>query len=60
MIREAEQILERLPVLLREKPELRYRLWEVISEEFPSRREMERLLAELAAMREESNRRFEA
>ncbi|MBI2567708.1 MAG: hypothetical protein HYV63_11815 [Candidatus Schekmanbacteria bacterium] len=59
MIRDAQEILERLPELLRATPELRYRLYEVIAEEFPPRREMERLLAELAAMREESNRRFE-
>ncbi|MBI2569090.1 MAG: hypothetical protein HYV63_18895 [Candidatus Schekmanbacteria bacterium] len=60
MTRDAQKILERLPELLRATPELRYRLYEVIAEEFPPRREMERLLSELAAMREQSNRRFEA
>ncbi|MBI2571009.1 MAG: hypothetical protein HYV63_28725 [Candidatus Schekmanbacteria bacterium] len=60
MIRDAQEILEQLPELLRAAPELRYRLYEVIADEFPPRREMERLLAELTAMREESNRRFEA
>ncbi|MBI2568344.1 MAG: hypothetical protein HYV63_15075 [Candidatus Schekmanbacteria bacterium] len=60
MIREAKEILDRLPELLRTTPELRYRLYEVIAEEFPPRREMERVLSELAAMREESNRQFAA
>ncbi|MBI2568623.1 MAG: hypothetical protein HYV63_16500 [Candidatus Schekmanbacteria bacterium] len=60
MIHEAEEILDRLPELLRASPELRFRLYEVLAEEFPSRREMERLLAELAEQRQESAQRYEA
>ncbi|MBI2570629.1 MAG: hypothetical protein HYV63_26805 [Candidatus Schekmanbacteria bacterium] len=56
MVREAKQLLERLAGLLRTTPALRYRLYEVIAEELPPRYVMERVLNELAAMREQSNR----
>lgn len=49
-----------LPHLLREHPEVRHELWGLMLEAFPLRQEFLAFLQELRAMREESNRRFEA
>jgi hypothetical protein len=54
-----EQLRRVLPQLLREHPEVRYELWGLMLEAFPSRQELLALLEELRALREESNRRFE-
>src|ERR671919_71433 len=54
-----EQLRRILPQLLREHPEVRYELWGLMLEAFPSRQELLAFLEELRALREESNRRFE-
>ena len=54
-----EQLRQELPRLLRERPEVRYELWGMMLEAFPSRQEFMDLLEEMRASREESNRRFE-
>jgi len=67
----AEEVVKSLPMLLKEHPELRMELYGILSEEFVSRSEFydymkksderfERLLRELRAFREDTNRRFEA
>jgi hypothetical protein len=67
----AEEVVKSLPMLLKEHPELRMELYGILSEEFVSRSEFyeymkksderfERLLQELRAFREDTNRRFEA
>ncbi len=55
-----EQLRRALPQLLREHPEVRHELWGLMLEAFPSRQEFLAFLEELRALREESNRRFEA
>ena len=66
----AEEVVKSLPMLLKEHPELRTEIYEIISDEFVRRREFyeymeksderfERLLQELRAFREDTNRRFE-
>ena len=55
-----EQLRRALPRLLREHPEVRHELWGLMLEAFPSRQEFLAFLEELRALREESNRRFEA
>ncbi|MCS6926574.1 MAG: DUF3782 domain-containing protein [Candidatus Binatia bacterium] len=54
-----EQLRTHLPRLLREHPEVRYELWGMMLEAFPSRQEFVTVLEELRALREEGNRRFE-
>jgi hypothetical protein len=67
----AEEVVKVLPTLLKEHPELRTEIYEIISDEFVRRSEFyeymkksderfERLLQELRAFREDTNRRFEA
>ena len=67
----AEEVVKSLPMLLKERPELRTEIYEIISDEFVRRSEFyeymkksderfERLLQELRAFREDTNRRFEA
>ena len=67
----AEEVVKSLPLLLKEHPELRTEIYEIISDEFVRRSEFyeymeksderfERLLQELRAFREDTNRRFEA
>lgn len=66
-----EEVIKSLSVLLKERPELRWEIYRIISEEFVRRDELyeymkrsderfERLFKELRESREESNRRFEA
>jgi hypothetical protein len=55
-----EQLRRTLPQLVREHPEIRHELWGLMLEAFPSRQEFTAFLDELRALREESNRRFEA
>jgi hypothetical protein len=66
----AEEVVKSLPMLLKEHPELRTEIYGIISDEFVRRGEFydymkksderfERLLQELRAFREDSNRRFE-
>jgi hypothetical protein len=55
-----DQLRQELPRLLRERPEVRYELWGMMLEAFPSRQEFMDLLEEVRASREESNRHFEA
>ena len=66
----AEEVVKSLPVLLKEHPELRTEIYEIISDEFVRRSEFyeymkksderfERLLRELREFREDTNRRFE-
>lgn len=66
----AEEVVKSLPMLLKEHPELRMEIYEIISDEFVRRSEFyeymeksderfERLLQELRAFREDTNRRFE-
>ena len=54
------QLRRALPQLLREHPEVRHELWGLMLEAFPSRQGFLAFLDELRALREESNRRFEA
>ena len=54
-----EQLRRDLPTLLREHPEVRYELWGMMLEAFPSREEFRALLDEIRSMREDTNRRFE-
>jgi hypothetical protein len=67
----AEEVIRTLPMLLKEHPELRTEIYKIISDEFVRRGEFydymkksderfERLLQELRAFREDTNRRFEA
>ena len=67
----AEEVIKSLPGLLKERPELRWEIYRIISDEFVRRDEFyeymkrsderfERLFNELRESREESNRRFEA
>ena len=67
----AEEVIKSLPGLLKEHPELRLRIYDVLSEEFVRRGEFyefmkksderfEQLLQELRAFRVDTNRRFEA
>ena len=67
----AEEVINSLPGLLKERPELRWEIYRIISDEFVRRDEFyeymkrsderfERLFNELRESREESNRRFEA
>ena len=67
----AEEVVRTLPMLLKEHPELRTEIYEIISGEFVRRGEFyeymrksderfERVLQELRAFREDTNRRFEA
>ena len=67
----AEEVVKSLPGLLREHPELRTEIYKILSDEFVIRSEFyeymkksderfERLLQELKAFREDTNRRFEA
>ena len=67
----AEEVVKSLPMLLKEHPEFRMEIYEIISDEFVRRSEFyeymkksderfERLLQELRAFREDTNRRFEA
>ncbi|MBI4577685.1 MAG: DUF3782 domain-containing protein [Planctomycetes bacterium] len=64
MTDEARALLERLPGLLKEAPELRYQLYELLSETFARRDDLSRILDAMdrrfEEAREESNRRFEA
>jgi chaperonin cofactor prefoldin len=55
-----EQLRRALPQLLREHPEVRHELWGLMLEAFPSRQEFLAFWDELRALREDSNRRFEA
>ena len=55
-----EQLRQNLPKLLQEHPEVRYELWGMMLEAFPSRHEFLALLEEIRAMRDDMNRRFEA
>ncbi|KAF5426244.1 hypothetical protein C5S39_15110 [Candidatus Methanophagaceae archaeon] len=66
----AEEVVKSLPALLKEHPELRTEIYEIISDEFVRRSEFyvymeksderfERQLQELRAFREDTNRRFE-
>jgi hypothetical protein len=55
-----EQLRRNLPRLLREHPEVRHELWGMMLEVFPSRQEFMELLQEMRALREDTNRRFEA
>jgi hypothetical protein len=66
----AEEVVKSLPGLLKEHPELRTEIYEIISDEFVRRSEFyeymkksderfERLLRELREFREDTNRRFE-
>jgi hypothetical protein len=66
----AEEVVKSLPMLLKEHPELRTEIYEIISDEFVRRGEFydymkksderfESLLQELRAFREDTNRRFE-
>ena len=67
----AEEVVKSLPVLLKEHPEFRMEIYDIISDGFVRRSEFyeymkksddrfERLLQELRAFREDTNRRFEA
>jgi hypothetical protein len=66
----AEEVVKSLPMLLKEHPELRTEIYEILSDEFVRRGEFyeymkksderfEKLLQELRAFREDTNRRFE-
>ena len=55
----AESVIEALPRILEEKPEIRYKFYEIIEKRFSSRDEMTRVLEEIKILREESNKRFE-
>lgn len=66
----AEEVIKSLPMLLKEHPELRLKIYEIISEEFVRKGEFyeymkksderfEMLLQALRAFREDSNRRFD-
>jgi hypothetical protein len=56
-----ELLLIELPNLLRQRPEFRHKVQEIIFEAAPSSKdENQKLLQEIKALREDSNRRFEA
>ncbi|MBT9149095.1 MAG: hypothetical protein DDT28_00515 [Dehalococcoidia bacterium] len=66
-----KEILKGLPELLREEPQLRWEIYEILSAEFSRKEDLreymrrsdekfERIFQELKALREDSNRRFEA
>ena len=66
----ADEVVKSLPMLLREQPELRTEIYLILSDEFVTRGEFysylkksderfDRLLHDLRAFREDSNRRFE-
>ncbi|MBI4701345.1 MAG: hypothetical protein HY744_09330 [Deltaproteobacteria bacterium] len=57
---EARALLEKLPLLLRQRPGLRQQLYDLLSEQYVTRREMAEVLAELKALRLDTNARFEA
>ena len=67
----AEEVIKSLPRLLKEHPELRLRIYDILSEEFVRKGEFyefmkksderfEKLLQELRAFREDTNRRLKA
>ncbi|ODS37363.1 hypothetical protein BEH94_07750 [Candidatus Altiarchaeales archaeon WOR_SM1_SCG] len=56
----AESVIEALPGILEERPEIRYKFYAIIEEKFPSREETNRILEEIKSMRKESNKRFDA
>lgn len=60
MTDEARMILERLPELLRQTPQLRYQIYDLLAERFVEKAEFNRLLAEIQASRQEADRRFDA
>ena len=60
MTDEAQAILEQLPEILKRSPDLRYKLYELLAEQFASRNEIAEILAEMKSNREEARERFEA
>ena len=54
----AEGVIEALPWVLEQNPDLKYKIYAILEEHFPPREETNRLLKELKEMREESNKRF--
>lgn len=60
MTDEARTILEKLPELLKQTPQLRYQIYDLLAETFVRRDELTRILDELRAQREASDRRFAA
>ena len=67
----AEEVIRSLPGILKKKPELRWEIYEVLSEEFARKLDLhaymkrsderfEQLFKELRALREDSNRGFDA
>jgi uncharacterized coiled-coil DUF342 family protein len=54
-----DAIRKELPLLLKEDPEFRFEIYEILSRFFPTREDMQRILEEIKALREESNKRFE-
>ncbi len=53
-----EGVIESLPWVLTQRPDLRYKIYGILEEHFPPRAETNLLLKELKEMREESNRQF--
>ena len=53
-----EMLKTELPRLLHEYPETRYEIWDLMLEVFPAREETNRLLEEIQALREASDRHF--
>jgi len=54
-----EEVVESLPWVLEQKPEVKYRVYAILEEHFPPREETNRILEEIRISREESNKRFE-
>jgi len=66
----AEEIIKSLPRILKEKPQIRWEIYEILSQEFlrktefyeymkKSNEKFEKIFQELRSLREDSNRRFE-
>ncbi len=56
----AESVIEALPRILTERPDILYEVYTIIDKKFSTKDDFIRILIEIEKSREESNRRFEA
>ncbi|PIN67314.1 MAG: hypothetical protein COV98_03565 [Candidatus Altarchaeum sp. CG12_big_fil_rev_8_21_14_0_65_33_22] len=56
----AESVIEALPRILTERPDILYEVYAIIDKKFSTKDDLIRILIEIEKSREESNRRFEA
>jgi hypothetical protein len=57
---EAKRVIELLPEVIRKNPAIKYKIYEILEEKFPSREETNKILEEIKKLREDMNKRFEA